>query len=142
MRIRSGILAVALVASLSACSGGDDDSHDAEPSPSGGPLTEMTIDCARFADTAKKITDAQAALYAGTGGTATIDTLVSELTALKAEAPADIQTALTDMEAAFRDAEEILEHPTRENKARLADLSPKLSADGREITAYITSECH
>jgi hypothetical protein len=140
VRTREAILAVTLAIALSACSGGDDESGDAKPNPS-APVTEITIDCDKYADTAKVITDAEAELYAGTGGTAAIDTLVTELTALKAGAPAGIQTALTDMEAAFRDAEEILENPTPENKARLADLSPKLSTDGQEITAYIRSEC-
>jgi hypothetical protein len=138
VRIREGILAVLLAAALAACT---DDSGSSRPTPTGGPLTEVTVDCAKYADTAKRITDAQTALYADTGSTEAIDNLVAELTALKDEAPADIQTALTDMEAAFRDAQEILKHPTPENKARLADLSPKLSDDGQKITAYITSEC-
>jgi hypothetical protein len=134
-------------AALSACtgdsgdSGDSDDSGDSEPSHSGGPLTEIAVDCAQFADTAKKITDAQTALYSGTGGKAAIVGLVTELTALKAGAPSEIQAALTDMSAAFRDAEELLENPTPENKAKLADLSPKLSEDGQKITAYITAEC-
>jgi len=141
VRTREAILAVVLAfaLTLSACSG-DDDSDDAGPNPS-DPVSEITLDCDEYADTARAITDAQAQLYAGTGGAAAIDSLVTELTALKAEAPADIQTALTDMEAAFRDAAEILEHPTEENKSRLADLAPKLSDDGQKITAYITSQC-
>jgi len=130
-----------LAAALSACTGDSGDSGDSEPSHSGGPLTEIAVDCAQFADTAKKITDAQTALYSGTGGKAAIDGLVTELTALKAGAPSEIQAALTDMSAAFRDAEELLENPTPENKAKLADLSPKLSEDGQKITAYITAEC-
>jgi hypothetical protein len=140
VRIRQGILVVALAAALSACTGDSGDSGDSEPSP-GGSITEIAVDCVQFADTARKITDAQAALYSGTGGTPAIDTLVTELTALKAEAPSEIQAALTDMSAAFRDAGELLENPTPENKAKLADLSPKLSEDGQRITAYITAEC-
>lgn len=139
MRTREAILAVALALALSACTG-DDDSADPDPNPS-DPVTEITVDCDRFSDTTTKITDAQTALYSGSGGSAAIDTLTAELTALKADAPADIQTALTDMLAAFRDAEKLLDNPTPENKAKLADLSPKLSADGQKITAYITSQC-
>jgi hypothetical protein len=142
VRIREGILAVVLAAALAsglaACT---DDSGDSSPTPTGGPVSAITVDCAKYADTAKKITDAQTALYADTSSTEAIDSLVTELTALKDKAPADIQAALTDMEAAFRDAQQILEHPTPENKAKLADLSPKLSDDGQKITAYITSEC-
>jgi hypothetical protein len=139
VRTREAILAVVLGVALSACSG-DDDGADPDPNPS-APVTEMTVDCDRFSDTSTRITDAQTALYSGTGGTAAIDSLTAELTALKADAPADVQTALTDMLAAFRDAEEILDNPTPENKAKLAELSPKLSADGQRITAYITSQC-
>jgi hypothetical protein len=132
---------VAVAAALTACSGGSGDSGDAKPTPTGGQVTEITVDCAKFAGTAKKITDAQAALYSETGGTGAIDTLVTELDALKVGAPSDIQAALTDMESAFRDAEVILKHPTNENKAKLAELAPKLSEDGQKITAYITSKC-
>ena len=139
MRTREAILAVALALALSACTG-DDDSADPDPDPS-DPVTEITVECDEFSDTATRITDAQRALYSDSGGTAAIDTLTAELTALKADAPPDIKTALTDMLAAFRDAQEFLDHPTPENKAKLADLSPKLSADGQKITTYITSQC-
>ena len=138
MRIRSGIVAVALAVTLSACTG---DSGDSDPSPTEARLSEITLECAEFADTAQKITDAQTALYSDIGGAGAIDTLSAELAALQVDAPPDIQTALTGMLSAFRDAEEILENPTPENKARLADLSPGLAADGQKITAYITSQC-
>jgi len=139
VRTREALLVVVLAVALSACSG-DDDTADPDPKPS-GPVTGIALECAQFADTAEKITDAQTALYSDTGGTGAIDTLSAELTALQADAPPAIQTALTGMLAAFRDAEEILENPTPENKARLADLSPQLSADGQKITSYITSQC-
>ena len=138
MRSREAILAVALAVTLAACTG---DSDDSDPSPTEARLSEITIECAEFADTAEKITDAQTALYSDTGSTGAIDTLAAELTALQADAPPEIQTALTGMLAAFRDAEEILESPTQENKARLVELAPKLSADGQKITAYIPSQC-
>lgn len=134
MRVREAIFAFVLVAALSACGG------DPESSPS-AELTEITLSCAKFDDTAKKITDAQAALYSGTGSTEAIDTLEAELSALKDGAPADVRTALTDLGAAFRDAEEILDKPTPKNTAKLAELAQKLSDDGQKITAYITAEC-
>ncbi|MCW2797604.1 hypothetical protein [Nocardioides sp.] len=139
MRVRMGILAVALALSLAACS--DDSKSDPDPSPSDVVFTEVTIDCPQFADAAKKITDAQAALYDGTGGAGAIDDLVTELNALKEGAPDDIKAALTDMAAAFRDAAQLLENPNPENQAQLADLSAKLSTDSQKITAYITSKC-
>lgn len=140
MRIRAGLVAVMLAAALTACSDESDGDADSGESPS-APLTEITVDCDQFADTTKKISDAQAALYTGTGDPETIETLVAELDALKDGAPADIQDALTDMGAAFRAAAEILENPTRKKKAELEDLAPKLSQDGQKITDYILSEC-
>lgn len=104
-------------------------------------MTEITISCEEFEDTARKITDAQAALYSGPGGTEAIDTLETELSALEEGAPADVRTALRGMTAAFRDAQEILAEPTPENTAKLAELSEELSADSEKITAYITSKC-
>jgi hypothetical protein len=146
VRARKALLAVALIVALSACT--DDDRPSSDPSSSDtpasapeAPLTEITVPCAQFAEATQKITDAQAALYSGSGGSAAIDDLVAELTALQEGAPPDIQTALTDMAAAFRDAAELLENPTPDNKAKLVDLSSKLAADGQKITAYITSKC-
>lgn len=134
MRVREAFFAAVLVVALSAC-GGDPDS-----SPS-GEITEMTLACDKFADTAKKITDAQTELYSGTGSTEAIDTLEAELSALKDGAPTDVQTALTDLTAAFRDAEALLAEPTPENTTKLADLAQKLSEDGQKVAGYITSEC-
>lgn len=140
MRVRMGILAVTLALSLTACDD-DDPKSDAGASPSDVQLTEVTIDCPQFAEAAQKITEAQAALYDGTGGAGAIDDLVTELNALKDGAPDDIRAALTDMAAAFRDAADILENPNAQNQAALADLSAKLSTDSQKITAYITSKC-
>jgi hypothetical protein len=140
VRVRTGILALALALSLAACSD-DDPKSDGDTNPSDGPFTEVTIDCPQFEDAAQKITDAQAALYDGTGGADAIDDLVTELDALKDGAPDDIQAALTDMAAAFRATAEILASPSPDSQDDLADLSARLSSDSRKITAYITSQC-
>lgn len=143
MRVLMGALALALAATLAACSD-DPESESESRSPSASPdapLTEVTISCPEFEDTAKRITEAQAELYGGTADSETIDELVAELDALKEGAPPDVQAALTDMGAGFRDAAELLENPTRENQAKLAELAPKLSEDGQTVTAYITSKC-
>jgi hypothetical protein len=132
---------VALALSVSACSDDGDDPESGASPTSDTPLTEITVDCPEFEDAAKKITDAQAALYSGRGDSEAIDDLVAELDALKEGAPDDVQTALTDMGAAFRDAAALLEKPTRENKAKLVQLAPQLAEDGQTITSYITSEC-
>jgi hypothetical protein len=135
-----GILAVALVASLAACSD-DDPESDADPHATDITMSEVTVDCPQFADAAKKIADAQAALYDGSGGAGALDDLVAELDALKDDAPDDVDAALDDMADAFRDAAAILENPNPDNQAELADLGEKLSEDSQKITEYITSQC-
>ncbi|MFL6159263.1 MAG: hypothetical protein ACJ72D_24520 [Marmoricola sp.] len=150
MRVRPGILTAVLLAAsvcLTGCGGGDDKA-DASPSATksrlGGPsdpLTETTVPCARFAATAKKITDAQAALYTGKGGGAPLEALVTELDGLKPGAPADVKAALTDMADGFRAASKLLDHPSALDRARLARLSPKLASDGQKISRYVVSRC-
>jgi len=148
-----GILAVALVASLAACSDDDPDSDSSsndDPtasvgSPSGTAepsVTEVTVDCPEFADTAKKIVEAQADLYTP-GGDAkqAIDDLLVELEALKEGAPEDVQQALTDLGSGFQDAAALLEDPTPENQAALVDLAEQLAEDGETVTGYITEQC-
>ena len=147
-----GILAVALIASLAACSDdpeadapSDDDptaslgsaSGTAEPS-----VTEVTVDCPEFADTAQKIVEAQAELYTpGGDATQAIDDLLVELEALKEGAPEDVQQALTDLGSGFQDAATLLEDPTGENQAKLVGLSEQLAEDGETVTGYITEQC-
>jgi hypothetical protein len=138
VRAREAFLVVTLVAALSACSGDDEGGADPDPTDS---VSEITVDCDEYADAAKAITDAQGQLYSVPGSEGAIDRLASELAALKDGAPPDIQAALTDMEAGFRDAGRLLEHPTPKKNARLVSLAPELSADGQKITAYIRSEC-
>jgi len=141
MRTRVAILAVVLAAALTACSDGDDKPATRGAGSPGTPTTDhTTVDCAEFAETAKKIADAQADVYAG-GGRGAVDALVAELDELKDGAPADVQAALDDLADAFGQAAQIMTDPTDENKAELAALGPKLSEDGRTITAYIVSKC-
>lgn len=149
MRTRVAILllvpAVALL-SLAGCS------SDEEPgaSPSNGStrlgtpsseLTEVTVPCAEFEGTAEKIIKAQTDLYAGTGDTAAIDTLVGELEGLKDGAPDDVQDALDALADGFRDAQALLEDPTPENKKALTDVGVELSAAGQQVTAYVVAQC-
>jgi len=126
--------AVVAVLSLTGCGGSGDDK------PSSG-LTEITVPCDEYADTAKKITDAQAELYGGSGSTEAIDSLVSELDALKEGAPADVKAALTEMGEAFEKARRVMQDPTTGDVSELAELGPQLSADSQKITAYIVSKC-
>lgn len=148
-----GILALALAASLAACSDDDPDSGSSpndDPTSSVGSAsgtaepsaTEVTVDCPEFAETAKKIVEAQAELYTP-GGDAkqAIDDLLVELEALKKDAPDDVQQALTDLGSGFQNAAALLEDPTRENQAQLIELAPQLAEDGETVTGYITEQC-
>lgn len=128
------VLGVVVPASMTGCGG----SADQKPAAR---LTDFTIPCDKYAGTARKITDAQAELYGGTGSTEAIDTLVGELDALKDGAPKDVKAALDEMGDAFRKAQEVMKDPSRASTAELADLGPKLSEDSQKITAYIVAKC-
>lgn len=133
-----GLLAVLAVAT--GCSD-DPDEPDADPS---APVSDITVDCDRYADTAQRITDAQTALYDGKDSpddAAAVDALVAELDALKDEAPDDVDSALTDLGEGFRSAEELLAAPDAADGAALAELAPALAEDGQAVTAWILDEC-
>lgn len=136
MRTRMAVLVVVIAAVVTGCGG--DEKEAGKPS---APLTEITVSCDKFADTAKRITDAQTALYSGTDAKTAIDQLVGELEQLKDGAPADVETALDDLVDGFRDAEQLMADPTDANKEDLAKVSADLAKDGRRITAYIVSKC-
>jgi hypothetical protein len=149
VRIRELILVVAVVPvlglSLTAC-GGDDGKKDAGSDPTRlvsptASLTEVTIPCKKFEGAAKKIVEAQTDLYSGKPGSGALESLVDELDDLKAGAPDDVKRALTNLAAAFEDAQQLLENPTAADRAELASLGEKLSEDGQKVTAYITSKC-
>jgi len=135
--MRSRLYAVAsavLLVSLAGCGGSSDDKASA-------PMTEITVPCDKYEDTAKKITDAQAEIYSGTGGAEALASLRTELEGLKAGAPADVKTALTELVDAFEQAQQVMDDPANADASALADLGPKLSKDGQKVTAYIVSKC-
>lgn len=122
-----------LLISLTGCGGSGD-------KPSSG-MTEITLDCQKYADTARRITEAQTALYQRQGGTEAVDRLLAELDGLRAGAPADVKAALAELGTAFRQAQQVLAAPTPGHAAALGDLGPKLAEDSRKVTAYIVSRC-
>jgi len=146
MRLRSAILGVALAIVLTSCGGGgDDDEPSAVNTRLGAPsesVTETTIDCAKFNDTAQKIVRAQQEMFAGSGGsTEALDSLTTQLDALKEGAPGDVKAAIDELESAFEKVHEVIQNPNSEAQAELAEMAPKLSADGQKITTYIVSQC-
>jgi hypothetical protein len=124
-----------VLVSLTGCGGSND-------KPSSAPMTEIAVRCDRYADTAKKITDAQKQIYSGTGGGAeAVASLRSELDGLKDGSPTDVKAALTELGDAFEQARQIMADPANADTSALADLGPKLSKDSQKVTAYIVSKC-
>ena len=152
-----GILAVALVAALAACSddpepGSDSDAPSSSGSSSSGAASDTpnndvsvgTIDCPEFADAAAKIVQAQSDLYAASGdgdpGVA-IEDLVAELDGLKEGAPEDIQEALSQLGDGFERAAELLDSTSQQAQAELVSLAPQLAEAGQQITDYVAEQC-
>lgn len=137
------LVLLAALAVVTGCSS-DPDEPEAEP---GAPLTDITVDCDRYADTAQRITDAQTALYDGKDSpddATAVDALVAELDALKEEAPDDVDTALTDLGAGFRSAQELLASPSATggaDGAELTTLATALAEDSQTVTAWILEQC-
>ncbi|RNL80869.1 hypothetical protein EFL95_00315 [Nocardioides marmorisolisilvae] len=141
---------VVLAAALTGCGGGGD-KKDADKTPGAAntrlstptsKVTEVTLDCAKYADTAQKIAEAQQELYAGSGGsTEALDTLKSRMDALKDGAPDNVKAAIDELNQAFEKVQQIIANPTTEAQQELAQMGPKLATDGQTITTYIVSQC-
>jgi hypothetical protein len=133
------------VAVLTACTGAS--TTNGRPPTTSHPPTALATDtahlsayCAGLAAAAAKITAAEIAMYSGTTNAGAAP-LIGELEALQANAPAEIKAALEDLITGFTTAQDLLAHPTQQNKAQIEALAPKLAADGQEISAYIVSQC-
>jgi len=151
VRVRMGIIVVALGLSLSACSDDPDSEPESNPdssaqsdSPDAADTEVGNIDCPEYQETAQKIIDTQAQLFSpdpDNDPAAAIDELNAELEALKEGAPPEIQEALTGLSASFGDAAEILEDPNGQNQTKLLELATKLSEAGQKVTTYIAEQC-
>lgn len=142
-RLLGPLVPVALLVALAAagCSGDDPEKPEADPS---APLSEIAVDCDRYADTAQRITEAQTALYDGKDSPddeGAVDDLVAELDALKDEAPDDVDTALTDLGAGFRSAEELLASPGATDGTELTEVASSLAEDSETVTTWILDQC-
>jgi hypothetical protein len=146
MRVRAGILVVVLAAALTACGGGGSDKKPTAGSTRLGTpsahLTQIALDCAKYADTAQKIVAAQQELYTGSGGsTAALDALKSQMNGLKDGAPDNVKAAVDELNQAFEKVQQIIASPSTAAQQQLAQMAPKLAADGQTITTYIVSQC-
>jgi hypothetical protein len=113
-----------------------------QPFPTGTPIGNL--DCPKFKAAATRIADAQSKLYvSGPQAAAAAHALETELTALKKEAPSDVDTAIDDLISAFRSASDLISDPSPSaaEAEQLRKLGPRLSADSQKITQYVTSTC-
>ncbi len=140
LALRPVALLAALALACAACSG-DKDASPPDPSAS---LTDIAVDCDRYEDTARRITEAQTALYDGKdspGDASAVDELVAELEALEDEAPDDVDTALAGLADGFRTAEQVLAAAPSADAAELPRLSTGLAEDSQVVTAWILEQC-
>lgn len=140
---RPAPLLLGLLVALAVASGCSDDPDEPEADPS-APLSDVTVDCDRYEETAQRITDAQTALYDGKDSpedATAVDDLVGELEALEDEAPDDVDTALSGLADGFRSARELLADPQSGDPGELATLSASLAEDGQAVTTWILSQC-
>lgn len=149
MRVRFGILVLALVAALSGCGGDDDSKASGTPGSSEtrlstptDPMTEVTVPCAKFEDAAREISEAMSNLYSQSGAADAVTRLASELGALKDGAPDSVKEAIDALVAAFGKASDLMKHPgDSAAQAELAGLATKLSDAGKTVSDYVISKC-
>ncbi|NYI47480.1 hypothetical protein BJ993_004560 [Nocardioides aromaticivorans] len=140
---RPAALLLGLLVALAVASGCSDDTDPPEADPS-APLSDVTVDCDRYEDTAQRITDAQTALYDGKDSpedATAVDDLVGELEALEDDAPDDVDAALNGLADGFRSAQELLADPEAADPGELSALSAALAEDSQAVTAWILSQC-
>lgn len=140
---RPAAFLLGLLVALAVASGCSDDPDQPEADPS-APLSDVTVDCDRYEDTAQRITDAQTALYDGKDSpddATAVDDLVGELEALEEDAPDDVDAALRGLADGFRSAQELLADPDAADPSELSTLSATLAEDGQAVTTWILSQC-
>jgi hypothetical protein len=154
VRVRMGIIVVALGLALTACSDGSEPEASSGQEPSGSstsagepdaPETDVgTLECPEYEAIATRIVDTQSQLYAPSSDAdpqEAIDQLLGELESLQQGAPAGVQEAVTNLAAGFRQAAELLASPEGQNQTELLTLATALSEDSQKITSYIAQQC-
>ena len=135
------VAVVALLAGLASCTSSSPTKPTGTVSPTAlaTDTAHLGAYCASLAAAAQKINAAEVALYRGATGS--VAPLVAELRSLQAGAPAQIQSALSDMINGFVAAQDVLAHPTKQNEAKLAAEAPRLAADAQQLSTYLVSRC-
>lgn len=154
MRLRFLILVPVLATALTACGGGSGAHKTGASAPSdpqtrlttpSAPVTEVGIDCPKFAAAAQKIASAQGQIYTGAKAdvATALNALKAELAALKDGAPADVSAAIDELSSAYDQIVRIRGGDmTGAAATKLRELGTKLGEDGQKITTYIVSRCH
>lgn len=154
MRLRFVTIVPVLAIALTACGGGSGTKNTGASAPANpqtrlttpsAPLTEVGIDCPKFAEAAQKIVSAQASIYTGAKADVAqaLEALKTELAALKDGAPADVSAAIDQLSAAYDQIVQIRNGDmTGEATTKLRELGAELGQDGQKITTYIVSRCH
>ena len=110
-----------------------------------GPTTSAAnVDCPKFEDVSRGITDAETKLFTtGPQAAAAANALAAQLAELKKDTPGDVDAAIDDLLAAFRSVADVIADPSpsADDTAKLRALAPRASADVQKITGYIASKC-
>lgn len=154
MRLRFGIIALVLVASLSAC--GDDDKKDAASATSSAPSSaapsESSLDpsdvdtakCAKFLEGQAKAEELTGKLTSGADISAAIEAANEQFDALKEGAPADIQEALDKVKAAYTALGNFYKDPsamTGAAAAEMAEATKDLQENALKLNNWIIENC-
>ena len=113
-----------------------------QPFPTGS--TAANVDCPKFEDVSRAIADAQAKLFTpGPQAAAAANALAAQLATLKEDTPGDVDAAIDDLLAAYREVADVIADPSpsADDTAKLRQLAPRASADVSKITGYIASKC-
>lgn len=152
MRPRHAILALALVAGLTAC-GSSSNKTSSDNQTTNTPVSTPTVtppttaghlDCAKYASTSAQISAAASKMMTGSAADfeTAMNSLKAELSALKDGAPSDVKTAVDELTSALTDMAKFRTNPSATDQAHLQSLAAKLPADAQKIGAYIAVTCH
>jgi hypothetical protein len=98
--------------------------------------------CEHLSSVSQRLTSAQQDLFSsGATGQKALSRIVDELQGLQKGAPEDISKALAGLVTAYQQAEQVLQHPTKQGRQQLTRVANTLSTDGRKVRDYVTSKC-
>ena len=154
MRLRHGILALVLAASLTACGDDDTSNTSSEPAASSAPssapaatLDPSDVDTAKCADFLKgqaKAAELSSELTPGSDLSATIDAANAQFDALKEGAPEAIQEAIDGVKAAYSAIGEFYKDPaamTGSAATKIQEAFKDLQENAMTLNNWIVENC-